>query len=114
MSGFIPSEDECKKKLADRFKKAFKIVEANTERRLEYRELTYREANKLKEGDRALVYIPRRTKGISSKLLPAYSLPFRVKKELSSSVYRAESADWTRKNISYLGFLCYQVREKED
>ena len=75
MSGIIPSEDEYIKKLADRFKKAFKIVEANTERRLEYRELTFREANKLKEGDRVLVYIPRRTKGISSKLLPAYSHP---------------------------------------
>ena len=99
ISGTIPSEDEHIRELADRFKKAFKIVEANTERRLEYRELTYGEASKLKEGDRVLVYIPRRTKGVSSKLLPAYSLPFRVKKELSWSVYRVESEDWARKKI---------------
>ena len=31
MSGSIPSEDEHLTKLADRFKKSFKIVEANTE-----------------------------------------------------------------------------------
>ena len=79
----IPTEDEYVSRLADRLQKAFKIVEANTERQLEYRDLSYNDATRLKENYSVLVFIPKRTKGVSSKLLPAYSLPFRVIKALS-------------------------------
>lgn len=88
-----PSEDEYVDKIADRFQKDFKIIEANTEIRIEYRELTCKEASTFKVCDRVLVFLNRRTKGVSLKLLPAYNLPFVAEKVLSWSIYRVESED---------------------
>ena len=56
-----PSEEEYVTDISDRFKRAFKIVETNTKRRIEYRELTYNEASSFKPGDRVLVFMHKRT-----------------------------------------------------
>ena len=64
--------------------------------------MTYKEASAFKPGDRVLVFLHKRTKGVSSKLLPAYSLPFVVKEALSWSVYRVESESWSEQKITLI------------
>ena len=109
-----PSEDEYVDDISDRFKRAFKIVETNTKRRIEYRELTYKEASSFKPGDRVLVFMHKRTKGVSSKLLPAYSLPFVVKEALSWSVYRLESESWSESKITLIRSATFLKKYNND
>ena len=64
--------------------------------------MIYKEASSFKPGDRVLVFMHKRTKGVSSKLLPAYSLPFVIKEALSWSVYRLESESWSERKITLI------------
>ena len=85
--------------LAKRCKKAFEIVCLNTSRHLEYRQLSYKETPDLELNSRVLVFMPRKYKNVSTKLLNGFSLPFRVIRKLSYCIYEVKSEEWSKTPI---------------
>ena len=43
--------------------------------------------------------MPRKYKGISEKLLPGYSYPFKVIEKLSFCIFKVESLEWNNKKV---------------
>ena len=68
-------------------------------RDVEYRQKSYKETEEFNVGDRVLVFMPRKYKRISTKLLSGWSLPFRISKKMSFSIYQVTSEDWSKDRI---------------
>ena len=70
------SQDEYIKKSAMKMKRAFEIVQTQMDKHLQYREKFYKNNINYQVGDKVLVFLPTKRKGITTKLLPGWSPPF--------------------------------------
>ena len=95
----LTSENQYVKDLAERMQESLKIVQANIDRQLLYREKSYKDNINIEKGDLFLVFMPRKYKGISEKLLPGYSYPFKVIEKLSFCIFKVESLEWNNKKV---------------
>ena len=87
----LNSEDFYLKILAEKFQLAFSEVEKNTARNFQYLEKFYSKKKDINVGDTVLVFTPKKIQGVSPKILPSFSLPFKVEKKLSYCIFQLVS-----------------------
>ena len=104
-------DEDITKRAMDRveiMEKVFEEVNKNVETHLEYRIREYLEddAKNFQEGKNVLVFFHTKGKpGISRKLQPAWSLPFKIQKRISPTTYELISLNWSKKPIKLLRSL---------
>lgn len=100
------SHDEYVKKSALKMKAAFEIVTSQMNKHLQYRGKLYQNNINYQVGDKVLVFLPTRRKGLTNKLIPGWTPPFTITKKISDVIFEMMVTDsWYKSLLCNVQFL---------